>query len=100
MWLPTDIVSEIERFVRVYYVDRTMATRWNEHRSKDELRLLTGWAWVTKDGKHHRQGFKTPTVCLRDAWYSVVQKTEAPPITAKPRLRLVRKSDSAKRDAA
>ena len=88
MWIPNNIVAEVDRAARIHYVDRAMCVRWNEHRKPDELRLLTGWAWTAKDGRSFRQGFKTTTVAYRDAYYSLVRHEEAPPI-ARPRLRVV-----------
>jgi hypothetical protein len=90
MWLTNDVITETERLVRVFYVDKAMCRNWNEHRSKDDLRLLSGWCWVQKGGNRaHAQGFKTRSVCLRDAYYTVVKKELAPgPIT--PRLKLIK----------
>ena len=88
MWLPNDITAEVERVARIHYVDRAMCVQWNEHRRDGELRLLTGWCWTARNGREFRQGFKTPTVAYRDAYYSLVRKVSAPTIT-RPRLRVV-----------
>jgi hypothetical protein len=88
MWLPDDVVAAVDRVARIHYVAKADTKLWNEHRRPGELRLLTGWCWTAKSGTAHRQGFKTKTVCLRDAWYVLVQHTEAPSVT-RPRLRVV-----------
>jgi len=77
-WLPQAVVTDTLAVSRVFYIDRRMAGRWNAQRGEEELRLLTGWAWASKDGKHQRQGFKTQAVCLRDAWYELVSEQAAP----------------------
>lgn len=87
MWLPAPIIADVDRVARIYYINSAMTKRWNDHRAKDELRLLTGWCWTARTGNHYRQGFKTPTVAYRDAWYELVAKRAAP---TTPRLRLVR----------
>ncbi len=89
MWLPNDIIADVDRVARIYYVAVADTKLWNEHRREGELRLLTGWAWSARnDPRAFRQGFKTPTVAYRDAWYSLVEHREAPSI-ARPRLRVV-----------
>jgi hypothetical protein len=88
MWLPDDVIAAVDRYVRIHYVNVHDCKQWNEHRRDGELRLLTGWTWTAKNGASYRQGFKTRTVCYRDAWYAMVRKSEAPPI-ARPRLRVV-----------
>lgn len=88
MWLPDNIVADVERVARIFYVNKQDTKAWNEHRRDGELRLLTGWCWTSRNGGHYRQGFKTRTVCYRDAWYVLVQGTEAPPVS-RPRLRVV-----------
>lgn len=87
MWLPSSVIADVDRLARVHYVDQALCAVWNARREADELRLLTGWCWTTKDGRAFRQGFKTATVCYRDAWYELVQKTEAPRL--RTRLRAV-----------
>jgi len=89
MWLPNDIIAEVERVARIHYVDKAATRLWNEHRREGELRLLTGWCWTARNGSDHRQGFKTRTVAYRDAWYALVQHRAAPAVT-RPRLRVVR----------
>jgi hypothetical protein len=88
MWLPANIIADVDHVARIHYVDVGMCQRWNEHRRGGELRLLTGWCWTSKDGREFRQGFKTQTICYRDAYYSLVKREGAPPI-ARPRLRVV-----------
>ena len=89
MWLPANIIADVERVARIYYIDVAQTRRWNEHRQEGELRLLTGWVWSARDGREHRQGFKTMTVAYRDAWYALVRQ-EAAPIGRRPSLRVVR----------
>lgn len=88
MWLPANIIADVERVARIYYVAVADTKLWNEHRRDGELRLLTGWCWSARNGRAFRQGFKTATVAYRDAWYALVAQAEAPPI-ARPQLRVV-----------
>jgi hypothetical protein len=86
MWLPNSVIEEVDKVARIRYVDRAACILWNKHRREGELRMLTGWGWVSRDGRSHRQGLKTVTVCYRDAWYALVAKAEAPRVA---RLRAV-----------
>jgi len=88
MWFSQDIITGVDRVARIHYVDKATCRLWNERRSPDELRLLTGWCWTAKSGRSYRQGFKTKSVCYRDAYYALVQQVEAPPL-ARPKLRVV-----------
>ena len=81
MWLPKEIVAAVDEVATVYYVNVDMTKRWNESRRENELRLLTGYGWQSKQNNTFRQGFKTITVAYRDAWYSLVQQTTAPRIS-------------------
>lgn len=83
MWLPANIVSEVEEKARVSYIPVAHTQLWNEHRRPGELRLLTGWAWVARNGSDYRQGFKTMSAAYRDCWYYLVQQTSAPSLTVK-----------------
>ena len=95
MWLPTDIIAEVDKLVRIYYIDMHTTKQWNEHRHKDELRLLTGWCWASRNGRQHRQGFKTPTVAYRDAYYTLVAHETAPiPQANRPRLRVIERKSA------
>jgi hypothetical protein len=78
VWLPNDIVEQVEAVARIHYVDVFATKLWNEHRRDGELRLLTGWAWVERNGRLHRQGFKTRTVAYRDAYYALILGDTAP----------------------
>lgn len=88
MWLPTSIIEDVKKVARVHYVGMSDCETWNKHRREGELRLLTGWAWTARNGREFRQGFKTITVAYRDAWYELVDKSEAPSIS-RARLRVV-----------
>lgn len=78
-WIPGEALNAVEEAVRVWYVDRDMCQRWNSTRREGELRLLTGWCWIEKrSGGQYRHGFKTKTVALRDAYYTVVAERLAP----------------------
>jgi hypothetical protein len=85
MWLPANIIAEVDAVARIYYINGTETKRWNDNRSKDELRMLTGWCWTSKRGDQHSYGLKTITVAYRDAWYKLVRNAETPTIN---RLRL------------
>ena len=89
MWLSNDVVAAVERRARITYINKAQTAHWNRYRGEGELRLLTGWTWTSKDGRSYRQGFKTRTVALRDAWYELVRREAVPPVT---RLRAVKKA--------
>jgi hypothetical protein len=90
MWLPNTIIESVDEYARIYYIDAKMCQNWNTHRKEGELRMLTGWCWVSKtDTRNSRQGFKTMTVAYRDAYYALVRKELAPRPTA---LRLIRRA--------
>jgi len=91
MWLPNDIIAEVDRVARVIYIDKAQCKVWNDHRRDDELRLLTGWTWIARNGSAHGQGYKTRTVCYRECWYALVQQRATPAIN-RPRLRVVREA--------
>jgi hypothetical protein len=94
MWLPNNIIADVDRVARIHYVDVGLCQQWNKHRRGGELRLLTGWCWTAKNGRDFRQGFKTQTVAYRDAYYALVRK-EHTPVIARPRLRIVGESAAA-----
>lgn len=86
MWLPKEIVTNVERVARVYYIDKSDSDLWNKNRKDGEVRIFCGWGWVGKDMR--RQGFKSMSSCYRDAYYELVERSSAPSM-AKGRLRLV-----------
>jgi hypothetical protein len=88
MWLPNSVVTDVDRVARITYINVDDCKAWNEHRRDGELRMLTGWLWVERSGARYRQGFKTQTICYRDAWYELVAETVAP-VAGRPRLRVV-----------
>lgn len=89
MWLPNDVVAEVDRVAIIRYVGVAETKRWNEHRREGELRLLTGWTWIARNGRSHRQGFKTQTVAMRDAYYALIREQATPKLA---RLVVVRKA--------
>jgi hypothetical protein len=90
MWLPKEVVQAVDDHARIYYLDSRATSRWNSHRRNGELRLLTGWCWVARDGDDHRQGFKTMTVAYRDAYYSLVRLSKAPgALSSKTRFKVI-----------
>jgi len=93
MWLPNNIVADVERVASIRYLDRDTCKNWNEHRRAGELRLLTGWCWTSKTGRQHQLGLKTMTAAYRDAWYVLVAKEAAPGV--RPRLRVVSRKAAA-----
>ena len=90
MWLPTNIIAEVDALARIYYIGMDACVQWNKHRHADELRLLTGWCWSSRDGASYRQGFKTQTVCYRDAYYTLIRHEVAP--ISRPRLRILNRN--------
>lgn len=91
-WLTNAVITEVERRARIFYVDKAMCASWNNNRSKEDLRLLSGWCWVQRGGNRvHAQGFKTRSVCIRDCYYTLLKQEVAPsPLT--PRLKLVKEA--------
>lgn len=89
MWIPNNVIAEVDRVARIHYVDVEATKLWNANRRDGELRLLTGWCWTARNGKSFRQGLKTKTVCYRDCWYSLVSNSEMPAVV-RHRLRVVR----------
>jgi hypothetical protein len=88
MWLRDDVIADVDRVARIFYINVHDCKAWNATRRDDELRMLTGWVWIARQGGAYHQGFKTETVCYRDCWYALVQQTAAP-IAGRPRLRVV-----------
>ena len=85
MWLPANIIQDVDDVARIYYINAEETKRWNANRREGELRMLTGWCWSSKkSNSQHRYGFKTITVAYRDAWYELVQQNVT------PTLRLIR----------
>jgi hypothetical protein len=97
MWLPNRIRDEVDEVATVRYINRVYCEDWNQRRG-DELRLLTGFVWESKDHRHYQQGLKTKTAAYRDCWYRLVQKQTVPSLTTK-RVRL-RTINGGKRRAA
>lgn len=93
MWISNDIVAQVTKVATIYYVDATQTKTWNSNRRDDELRMFTGWTWVARNGEETRQGMKTYSVAIRDAYYALIAKTEVPHATRRrAKLRLVKSS--------
>lgn len=73
-----DTIDEVERVARIYYLNKHQTKLWNDNKRGNELRLLTGWVWVSKANGQTRMGFKTRSVALRDAFYTLVKHKAAP----------------------
>jgi hypothetical protein len=79
-YFTNELVEEIQDQVRIYYADVDFVRRWNASRAEGVLRLLTGYAWIERGGARRvRCGFKTKSVALRDAYYTVVVGAETAP---------------------
>ena len=83
MWLPNAVVAQVDEVARFRYISAVDCERWNRNKAANELRMLTGFEWVSRDGKQSRAGFKTITVAYRDAYYALVRHSAAPS-TRKP----------------
>lgn len=92
MWLPDKIITKVDAVARIYYLSRVDTKRWNEHRASNELRMLTGWCWIARDGSAHGQGLKTQTVTYREAYYALIERAAPPVATSGARLRVVRRA--------
>jgi hypothetical protein len=88
MWIKQEVVEEVEAVARIFYIDQTMAQRWNQHRREHELRMMTGWCWSEKGGQQERVGLKSVTAAYIDAHLVLVQQITRPHFT-RPRLRVV-----------
>jgi hypothetical protein len=77
-YFPNNIIAAVDRAARIYYINRAQTKLWNDNRRSGELRLLTGWTWVARNGSNYRQGFKTASVAYRDAYYVLVKHSRAP----------------------
>jgi hypothetical protein len=80
MWISNTIVSDTKNVARIFYIDREAALRWNKYRRPNELRLMTGWCWVAKDGFSERVGIKSQTAAFIDAYYTLVLRTTRPSV--------------------
>lgn len=77
MWLKETVIADVDKVARFRYITKADCELWNAHRREDELRLLTGWEWIARDGSgRHCQGLKTLTVAYRNAWYELVKGVE------------------------
>lgn len=79
------ILAEVGRHARFFNFDGQQVRSWNTHRRGEELRLVTGWTWMSRDGKQTRTGFKTISAAMRDAYYVLVQHREQPADVRKPK---------------
>jgi hypothetical protein len=79
-YFTNDLIEEIEEVVRVYYADVNFVQRWNATREPGVLRMLTGYAWIERGGERRvRCGFKTKSVALRDAYYTILNDLDVAP---------------------
>jgi hypothetical protein len=85
MWIKSEIVDDVDRVARVWFISREMAQGWNTKRREGELRMMTGWVWTSRDGKQERVAFRTMTAAYIDAHYTLVARAAAPRL-ARPRV--------------
>jgi hypothetical protein len=78
MWFPRPVCEQIEAVAKFRYIDRELCEQYNKRKAANELRLLTGYEWIARDGSASRAGFKTLTVAYRDAYYALIRDTVAP----------------------
>ena len=81
MWIPQTVIDDVDNLASVYYVNFAYSQKWNQYRKSNELRMMSGWAWVAKHNQQYRYGFKSKTVAYRDAWYTLVKKSRSPLLT-------------------
>ena len=93
VWIRNEIVAEVDRVARVWFISWEMAQGWNAKRREGELRMMTGWVWTSRDGKQERVAFRTMTAAYIDAHYTLVARAAAPRL-ARPRLRVVPDRDA------
>ena len=85
MWIKSEIVEDVDRVARVWFISWDMAQGWNAKRREGELRMMTGWVWTSRDGKQERVAFRTMTAAYIDCHYTLVARAAAPRL-ARPRL--------------
>ena len=61
MWIKSEIVDDVDRVARIWFISWDMAQAWNTKRREGELRMMTGWVWTSRDGKQERVAFRTMT---------------------------------------
>lgn len=83
------IMQAVENKVVIRYVGKDDCSLWNNNRRGDELRLVTGWMWYSKDRKFYKQGLKTHAAAVRDAYYTVLEHRKAPGVAPSTGPRLV-----------
>jgi hypothetical protein len=89
-FFPNDIVKEIEDVARISFMGKGDVKLWNENRRGAELRLLTGYAWTSKDGSQYGQGYRSYSAACRAAYYALVVQKAAPGLAGKKaRLKVV-----------
>lgn len=88
MWIKSEIVEDVDRVARIWFISWDMAQAWNTKRREGELRMMTGWVWTSRDGKQERVAFRTMTAAYIDCHYTLVARAAAPRL-ARPRLRVV-----------
>ena len=86
-YFTNELTEQIQEQVRIYYADVDFVKKWNASREPGVLRLLTGFAWIERGGQRRvRCGFKTKSVALRDAYYTIIEGVEIAPGTEASRV--------------
>src|SRR5579864_5992150 len=78
--MPSTIIDQVDKLVRVGYVPREITHYWNTRRKSDEPCVFTGWYWV--NGVEEGGPFKTKSSAYRDAYFVKVLGV-APPLVPK-----------------
>lgn len=100
MLITNAIIADVDRAARIFYINQDLAAGWNKNKRGDELRMLTGWMWVSRANPNNfRRSLKTVTAAYIDAWYALVHRQDVPRIEVPARLRVVHDNTAAKRKA-
>jgi hypothetical protein len=85
MWIKKEIVAEVDKVARIYYIDFPFATAWNKNKRGTEQRLMTGWMYISKrDPSRFQRSLKSQTACYIAAYYDLVLRQEQPKVVLAP----------------
>jgi hypothetical protein len=71
-------IDEVREIAEVFYLDRFTTHNWNQHLRRGELRVMGGWAWISKNRKKEQVGFRTPSAAYIDAYKVLIQESTEP----------------------
>jgi len=96
MWIANSIITAVEEVAEFRYLDKAYCDRWNRHLEPGELRLMTGFAWISKINGEGRHGCKTITLAMIEAYHRLVLHETQQFQRKRPKLRVVRGTNGTK----